>query len=379
MPLPDPAVKSRKQTGNKVELLKNGDEIFPAMLDAIRDARRTVCFETYIYWSGKIAEEFANVLVDCAKRGVKTHVILDWFGALKMDQDLINRMKASGVEIEFFHPLRWYKIRRTNHRTHRKILVVDGELGFTGGVGIADEWSGHAEDPSHWRDNHYRIQGPVVADIQGAFFRNWKKMGRPCPSETTGDYFPPLESIGNTDAEVVAAAPHDGSERILNLFIDAISRANHKVRIGTAYFMPGKRLMAEILVARKRGVEVELLVCGQYIDKPIVRRASRYHWGKLIKAGVELYEFDKTLYHVKMLIIDDRLVSIGSANFDERSCVLNDELNVNLYSEKQVALHIAHFDEDKADAHRVTFEDWKGRSCRQKFMDAFSQLFRHLM
>jgi cardiolipin synthase len=379
MPLPDPALKSRKHEGNQVELLENGDEIFPAMLAALRIAQRTVCFETYIYWSGEIAQEFADVLIECSKRDVRVHVLLDWYGALKMEEELIERMRRGRVEIEFFNPLTWRDMRRMNNRTHRKLLIVDGKVGFTGGVGIADEWSGHAEDPSHWRDNHYKIEGPVVADMQGAFFRNWAKMGRQCPEENDGDYFPKLESVGDTVAEVRAGAPHDGSDRILNLFIDALAGANHKVRIGTAYFMPGKRLMREILNARKRGVEVELLVCGKHIDKQIVRRASRYHWGKLIKAGVEVYEFDPTLYHVKMVIIDDRMVSIGSANFDERSCVLNDELNVILHSKEQVVLHVINFDEDKANAHQVTLEDWKGRSVRQKVLDAAVQLFRHLM
>ena len=275
--------------------------------------------------------------------------------------------------------MRPWSLSKANHRTHRKLLIVDGKIGFTGGVGIADEWNGNAEDPAHWRDNHYEIEGPIVADMQRAFFRNWKKQGRQIPDGDDARYYPQLKEAGNVEAEVIAGAPSDGKERIMDLFREAVKRAKKKIRIGTAYFMPCEKLMEDLIAARERGIDVELMLCGPHIDKRIVRRASRSHWGRLLEAGVEVFEYKPTLYHVKMLVIDDDWVSIGSANFDARSCALNDELNVNLHCSEAAGKHSANFDKDRESAREITLEGWKGRPVWQKLRDWFSQLFRDLM
>src|SRR5687768_14843074 len=222
--------------GNRVTALCNGDEIFPAMLEAIRGARRTICFETFIYWSGSIGREFAEALSERARAGVKVHVMLDWVGASRIDESLVERMTEAGVEVRRYHPLRWYNLGRVNNRTHRKLLIVDGRIGFTGGVGIADDWLGHAQDPEHWRDSHYRLEGPAVAHMQAAFMDNWIET---CGQVLHGDdYFPALEPVGPHPAQVFKSAADDGSESVRLMYLLAIASAERSVRLANSYFVP---------------------------------------------------------------------------------------------------------------------------------------------
>lgn len=362
---------------NAVRLLQNGDEIFPAMLEAIRGAERSVCMETYVYWSGKIAEDFAQALAESARRGVMVHVILDWYGCIRMSDDLVNTMRAAGVQVEEFRPLRWYQFVRANYRTHRKLLVVDGKTGFTGGVGIAEEWMGHAQDPDHWRDNHYRFEGPVVREMQAIFFLNWSKCGHTPPARSDLRYYPEINAAGRAVTAACHSSPLEGNDRILTLFRNAISRAQKQIWIATAYFMPGDELLESLIKASRRGVAIKILMCGGHIDKEVVRFASRAHWGRLLKAGIELYEYQPTLFHVKMLIVDNEWVSIGSANFDARSVRLNDELNINLYGEHFVGEHIQVFERDLEKSKQLTLEAWKERPWSIKLKDASARLLRH--
>jgi hypothetical protein len=217
--------------GNRVQPLQNGDEIFPAMLAAIRGARKTICFETYIYWRGQIAREFSDALSERARAGVKVHVLLDWLGS-KFDAKLIEEMARSGIEVERYHPIRWYQMNRLNHRTHRKLLVVDGRIGFTGGVGIGDQWLGHAQDSEHWRDSHYRVEGPVVAQMQAAFMDNWlNTRARVLHGE---EYFPPLEPVGHMSAQMFRSSPREGSDSIRLMYLLAIAAARHEILLGGA-------------------------------------------------------------------------------------------------------------------------------------------------
>ena len=269
--------------GNQVTPLRNGDEIFPAMLDAIRAARETITFETYIYWSGEIGREFADALSARAKAGVRVNVTVDWAGSLKMDDALLDVMKRGGVRIEHYRPLRWYNIGRLNNRTHRKLLVVDGRIGFTGGVGIADQWSGHAQDPDHWRETHFRVEGPVVAQMQAAFNDNWIK--------TTGEllngpaYFPALEPAGSMPAHLFVASPASGSESMHLMYLMAIAAAQRTIDLSASYFVPDTLIMQALLAARDRGVRIRILVPGEHIDSETVRYASKATWGKLLEAG----------------------------------------------------------------------------------------------
>src|SRR5512133_3458107 len=315
--------------GNRITALTNGDEFFPAMLDAIRSARHTVTFETFIYWQGEIGRRFADALIERARAGVKVHVLLDWLGTRKMDPDALRSMKDAGVEVERYHPLRWYNIRRANNRTHRKLLVVDGTVGFTGGAGIADLWSGHAQDPDHWRDSHFKIEGPVVAQCQAAFMDNWlKTRSRVLQSQ---EYFPELAPVGSQRAQMFMSSPSEGSESARLMYLLSIASATESIRIASAYFVPDDLSVRTLVDARRRGVTLEIIVPGEHIDTEVTRRASRSRWGPLLEAGAAIYEYQPTMYHCKVLIVDDRWTSVGSANFDNRSFRLNDEVNLNVY------------------------------------------------
>ena len=354
--------------GNSVTALNNGEEIFPSMLQAIRSARKTISFETYIYWSGEIGNDFADALAERAKAGVAVHMLVDWVGSAKMDDALLQKMKDAGVEIVRYRPLKWYNLGRMNNRTHRKLLVVDGKIGFTGGVGIADNWEGHAQDPEHWRDLHFRIEGPSVAQMQAAFNDNWIK--------TTGvilngeDYFPRLESVGSTSAHVFVASPAGGSESMHLMYLMSLAAAERSIDLEAAYFVPDALAIEALIAARKRGVRIRVIVPGKHIDSGVVRIASKSQWGELLQAGVEISEYQPTMFHNKMLIIDSELVSVGSTNFDMRSFQLNDEANLNIYDHAFAQEMTALFDSDLKATQKYTYEIWAARPLREKFMEA---------
>ncbi|MCB1098699.1 MAG: cardiolipin synthase B [Verrucomicrobiae bacterium] len=370
----EPSLPIAEQQAGNITLLQNGDAIFPAMLEAIHGARYTICFETFIYWKGKIAEEVAEALSERARAGVAVHVLLDWVGTFRMDEALIDLMLSGGVEVEKFRPLRWFNLRRVNYRTHRKLLIVDGRIGFTGGVGVADEWQGHAQDPEHWRDNHYRLTGAAVGELQRAFFSNWVKVHGWKPEPGSDVYYPELEPT--PCLKVISGSPWSNRGQLQRMFLEAIDSANESIRIATAYFMPGEKLFRALLRARKRSVHIEILMCGVHTDRDIVRQASRAHWGRLLKAGVRLFEYEPTLYHVKLLVVDSEWISIGSANFDARSCWLNDELNVNVHEKAVVREHITMFQEDLAKGRKLSLVQWEQRPVLTKIGDWISQLFR---
>jgi cardiolipin synthase len=349
--------------GNRVQVLLNGDQIFPAMLAAIRDARRTITFETYIYWSGEIGKAFAEALSERARAGVRVHVLLDWVGAGKIDDATIEQMETAGVEVKKYRPLHWYNLGRMNHRTHRKILVVDGKIGFTGGVGIADIWQGHAQDPEHWRDTHFRLEGPAVAQMQAAFLDNWLKVQ---PRVLHGDdYFPPLDSVGGSLAQVFKSSFGEGSESTRLMYLMSIAAARKSILLANAYFVPDSLAIEELVAARERGVRVEIIVPGKYIDSKIVRQASRGRWEKLLEAGVAIYEYQPTMYHVKVMVVDGLWSSVGSTNFDNRSFRLNDEANLNLLDEQFAAEQVKIFEHDLSRSKIVTLQAWRDRPWKE--------------
>ena len=354
-------------SGNRVVDLQNGDEIFPAMLAAIRAARRTISFETYIYWSGDIGRAFADALAERARKGVRVHVLLDWVGSQKIDDALLDEMRSAGVEIELYRPLHWYHLARLNNRTHRKLLVVDGRVGFTGGVGIADKWSGHAEDPDHWRDSHYRIEGPAVAQMQATFLDNWTKV--------TGvvlhgdDYFPAIEAGGDVRAQMFSSSPEGGAESMQLMYLLAITAAGKTIDLASSYFVPDPLTINALAEAMKRGVRFRLIVPGPIIDTDLVRRASRSTWGPLLEAGAQIHEYQPTMYHCKVMIVDGLLVSVGSTNFDTRSFRLNDEANLNVYDTAFAARQIDAFERDLAQSRRVTLAEWRSRPWHEKVIE----------
>ncbi|HYF59505.1 MAG TPA: phospholipase D-like domain-containing protein [Burkholderiaceae bacterium] len=360
--------------GNRIETFVNGERIFPEMLRAIQEARCSITFETFIYWSGEIGERFAEAFVERARAGVKVHVLLDWVGSKRMEEAVIDRLRSAGVEVVRFHPPKWRHLTRLNNRTHRKLLVIDGRLGFTGGVGIADDWDGDATQPDHWRDTHYRIEGPVVAQLQAAFLDNWiKGRGELLHGES---YFPPLEPAGDVRAQVFVSSPSGGSESMHLMVNYAIVCAKRSIRISTAYFVPDEMTVAALLHAASRGVKVTVLVPGRRTDSAIARRASQHMWGRLLRGGVALHSYEPCQLHWKVLIVDDWWVSVGSTNFDNRSFRLNDEANLNVYDRDFAARQVEIFEADLARSRRITVESWKRRSSGQRLYEAASYLVR---
>ncbi len=363
--------------GNQVRELINGDEIFPPMLAAIRAAQKTITFETYIYWSGDIGREFAEALAERAQAGVKVHVLVDWVGSVKMDDALLELMEDAGVELHKYHPLRWYHLARMNNRTHRKLLVADGKVGFTGGVGIADNWLGDAQDADHWRDSHFRIEGPAVAHMQAAFLDNWMK--------TSGevlhgkDYFPPLQPVGEHYAQVFKSSADEGSESVRLMYLLSIASARKTIYIANAYFVPDDLSVETLVRALERGVKVRIILPGKRIDSEPVRRASRARGGDLLEAGAEIYEYQPTMFHCKVMIVDDVWVSVGSTNFDSRSFRLNDEANLNIYDHEFAQRQIDIFENDLKKSRQITYAEWQHRPWSEKLLEHTIALLRSQM
>lgn len=359
-------------SGNRAQELLNGDQIFPAMLAAIRGAKHTITFETYIYWSGDIGREFATALAERSQAGVKVHVLLDWLGSARIDESYLEEMRAAGVDIRKFHKPSWYNLPRMNNRTHRKLLVVDGKGGFTGGVGIAPKWTGAGQDADHWRDSHFYIEGPAVAQMQSVFMDNWLKVtGQVMHGEA---YFPTVLPAGSSDAQVFSSSPSGGSESMQLMYQLSITAAARSIDLSSAYFVPDELTSKALTDALKRGVKIRIITPGKIIDTDVVRAASRGSWGPLLKAGGEIYEYQPTMYHCKVMIIDKLLVSVGSTNFDNRSFRLNDEANLNVYdatfSERQTSV----FEDDLKQAHQVTYEAWAARPWKEKLMERLALL-----
>ena len=358
--------------GNRVDTLVNGREIFPAMLAAIKSARKTVTFETYIYWSGRIGKEFAGALADRARSGVRVHVLVDWVGSSRMDSKYLDTMKKAGVEIEKYHPPRWYTLHKLNNRTHRKLLIVDGRVGFTGGVGIADEWDGNAEDPAHWRDTHFRLEGPAVAQMQAAFVDNWLKVtGNVLDGR---DYFPPETVVGPELGQVFKSSREGGSESMHLMYLLSTVSAARNIDLAMAYFVPDELTETALVEALARGVKFRMIMPGPHTDTEVLRKASRAKWSRLLRAGAEIYEYQPTMFHCKVLVVDGVWSSVGSTNFDNRSFRLNDEANLNVYSRAFAERQIALFDDDLKRSRRITFEEWEQRPWTEKLQERIESL-----
>ena len=350
--------------GNAVTELLNGDQIFPPMLAAIQGAKKSITFETYIYWSGDIGKQFADALSERARTGVRVHVLLDWVGSAKMDESYLTEMKEAGVQIEKFHKPHWYNLARLNNRTHRKLLVVDGQVGFTGGVGIAPQWMGNAQDPDHWRDSHYLVRGPVVAQMQATFLDNWLKVtGKVLHGAL---YFPPIAPAGAQKAQMFSSSPSSGSESMQLMYHLAITAAERSIDLSVAYFVPDELTQKHLMDALARGVRVRFITPGEHTDTDTVKAASRATWGPLLQAGAQIYEYQPTMYHCKVMIVDQLLVSVGSTNFDNRSFRLNDEANLNVYDAAFAKRQTEVFEDDLKRSRRVTYEEWLNRPLREK-------------
>ena len=361
--------------GNDADLLINGDEIFPAYLDAIRQAQETVNLLTYAYWRGDIASEVAETLCEKAHAGVECNVIVDAVGAAKMDRQLVGKMRDAGVEVCYFRPPKPYAVKRLQHRTHRKLLIVDGTVGFTGGVGIAEEWTGNAQDPDHWRDTHVRVRGPVVRGLQGAFAENWL--------ECTGDvlagdrYLPFVEELEDGGPmQVMRSSATIGDTNAEALVYLALAAAKRSIELTSAYFVPRPAFTDALVEAAERGVRLRILVPGSHIDKEFVRTAGRAAYDELLGAGIEIYEYRPTMLHAKTLTVDGAWSSVGSVNFDNRSFQLHDEVTLCVQSERFAGrLHDA-FERDLESSERIDPGEWSNRPVVQRVRERLTKYGR---
>jgi cardiolipin synthase len=291
-----------------------------------------------------------------------------------MDEALLQRIEQAGAQVHRYHRVKWHTLDKLNNRTHRKLLVVDGRIGFTGGVGIADPWQGNAQDAKHWRDTHYRLEGPAASQLQAAFMDNWLQT---CGVVLSGEpYFPQLEPLGDVYAQVFKSSAREGSESVRLMFILSFAAARRSIRIESAYFVPDDRTVDELVRARERGVTVEILVPGPITDTDTVRAASRGRWGRLLEAGVWIAEYQPTMLHCKLLIVDDLWVSVGSTNLDGRSLRLNDEANLNVLDRDFAADQTAMFAADRAKSQQVTLERWRKRPLLVKARERLAGLLR---
>jgi cardiolipin synthase A/B len=353
--------------GNRLTLLLNGDQIYPAILGAIRGAKSTITYAQYSYEDGPIAKDLAEAMAERCRAGVKAHILLDSVGTLSMPKEYSELMSKAGCEVVSFRPIGPFGLRRANNRNHRRILVVDGRVGFTGGSGVSAKWMGNGREPDHWRDTDVRIEGPVVEYLQGAFAENWV--------EATGtvlggaDYFnAPTGPKGRTYAQIIRSGPTGGSYAMYTTFLLALSSARHSIKITNPYVLMDDQMIETLVQAAQRGVRISFLVPG-VTDHPLVRHAGRRQFGRLLEAGIEIHEYTAAMLHAKTIIIDGTWATIGSTNLDYRSFRLNDELNIVAYDADFAARLDRVFEEDLHYAQRIDLEAWRDRSVRGRLFE----------
>ncbi|WCO68095.1 phospholipase D-like domain-containing protein [Iamia majanohamensis] len=365
--------------GNRLQVLRNGDRIFPAMLEAIEGAQRSVDFLTFIYWTGDIAQTFARALADRAEAGVRVRVLLDALGSRRMDDGLIELMVDAGCEVQRFRPVDSdAELGETFHRTHRKVLVCDGTVGFTGGVGIAAEWEGDAQGPDDWRDTHYRVEGPGVDGLRAAFLQNWAETGLSLLDPGI-DHLEPQGTPGSTPLQVIADGDATGPSSTGLAFHLMLAGAERRVRIATAYFTPDDDMLQHIVEASERGVEVEILVPGEHCDKSFVRWAAESDYRRLLDAGVSVCVFEPSMLHAKVMTADGRVAVIGSSNINSRSLSEDDEVIMITFDEEVVAQLDDDFDGDLGRAQALDPEDWARRGIVRRAAESVASTVSDLL
>ncbi|HXU89737.1 MAG TPA: phospholipase D-like domain-containing protein [Methylomirabilota bacterium] len=369
------AYTSAAHGGNTASLLLNGDQIFPAQLDAIRSARETISYAQYFYEEGSIGREIAEALAERCRAGIRAHILLDGFGTVLIPTAYQETMRQAGCKVATFRPLSPLSLlaavglRRDNKRNHRRILVVDGRIGFTGGSGISPKWMGDGRTEGQWRDTDVRMEGPIVASLQGAFVENWL--------EATGDvlggdaYFPPVPRRGSLSAQIVRSSPAGGSFSMYTMFLLAMSSARRSIYITNPYFLPDDRMTRVLREAPGRGVRVVVLLPGT-IDNNMVRQASRSTFGKLLRAGIEIYEYQPGLLHAKTMTIDGIWATIGSTNLDTRSFALNEELNAVMYGKDVAGQLDQHFADDLRYSRKVDYRRRRSRGFFPRLLEVLS-------
>jgi len=352
--------------GNRVEILTNGVQFYPAMRDAIRAARGSVNFEGYIFRPGEAADMLIEALAERARAGVEVRLVFDWIGTARMGGEAVRRLREAGCTVNFYQPIRWYRLHRLNNRTHRELLVVDGRMAFTGGAGVADWWLKSDGRKPAWRDTMARIEGPIVAALQGVFVENWLE----CCGEilTSARQWPALATAGPTDAMLVKSSPSDRSTTSRVVFQMLMEGAASEIDISTPYFLPDRALRRALVRAARRGVRIRVLVPGRFTDQRLVRLASRRMYDELLEAGVRIYEYRPSMTHVKALMVDRTWAVIGTTNIDNRSFEHNDEVNV-AFRDQAVTDRLRHdFEADLAASNEVTIDTWAARSPFEKLV-----------
>ena len=364
-------------TGNEYQVLTNGVQIFPAMLEAIRSAKRRIAFETYVYTDGEMATQFTQALADAARRGVRVYLVLDAVGASGIADDHLEQLEAAGCRIARFNAPSWYALEELNYRTHRKILVVDGEIGFTGGAGVSDHWMGDADSRDHWRDTQILMRGPIVRLMEAAFHENFIEAADAVAPEIDPPGIDPTRQGG--DSFLVRSSPTGGANDLKRLYLLAIASARRTLDIATPYFVTDESIEWAFREAVGRGVRIRILLESDITDAMPVKYASRHFYQRLMDLGVELHEYQPTMMHAKVMVVDGMWSMFGSANFDNRSLELNDELNVAVASRDLASRLLDDFEQDLRLAHRIDRAAWPHRpfihKVRERFWSAFSEVF----
>lgn len=355
-------------SGNRIDVLRNGAEIFPSMLATIEEASTSIDFLTFVYWTGSIGTQFADALGRAADRGVRVRVLLDGVGAKPVDRDLVRRMEDRGVDVRWFRPPNPLHPIQANHRTHRKILVCDERVGFTGGVGIADEWMGDGHTDGKWRDTHVRLVGPAVNGLRAAFLDNWVETA-PELFDADVDEFPDPGSPGDVDVQVIMGTAEPGWNSISMTVRAIVELAVERIRITTAYFVPDDDLAARLVAAAERGVDVQLLIPGPGADKRFVQLAGEVRYRELLEAGIEVWNYQPSMLHAKVMTVDGAVGIIGSANFNHRSTSLDDEVDLVVFDERFAAELDADFDADLTRSEAIDLSRWSRRSLPQRFLE----------
>ncbi len=361
--------------GSEVELFVNGDAIFPAILETIASAEKTLTFETYVYWKGDITRDLTNAICERARAGVEVKVLLDALGSVMMEASQIDDMVEAGAVVHRFRPIRPYTMRRLANRSHRRVLVADGLVGMTGGVGIAEEWTGDAEDEEHWRDTHVRVRGPVVRHLQGSFAEHWlEATGEVLSGEDYLPHLKPRDEGGKV--QLVRSKSGVGDTNVETLYYLAIASTRRSLDLTSAYFVPRPAFTEALADAAERGVDVRILVPGPHIDKGFVRVAGRDSYSELMEAGARIFEFQPTMLHAKTLVVDGVWSSVGTVNFDNRSFQLHDEIMLSVWDEHFAGLLTKQFESDLERSNEITKERWEDRGMRRRAAETSMRLFR---
>ena len=352
--------------GNALTVLQNGG-LYPAMKADISAAKHTIHLESFVWTHGTLEREFVELLGRKAREGCKVRVLIDAMGGISADKEQLKRLSEAGTEVSIYCKPHWWNLRRFNHRTHRKLLIVDGTIGYTFGHGIADQWLGNGEDKDHWRDTAVRAEGPVVRALQAVFMENWIEEMKCVPSGP--GCFPVLDERGDSRAHVVSSASGEALSSVALLYTVAIACARREIIIQNPYFAPDDGICELLAMMVKRGVAIHLMIPGQKTDSPFVRRAGCHLYADLLRAGVRLYEFEPTLLHQKIVVVDDIWSHIGSTNFDSRSLALNEEVGIGIHDAK-VAAQLKHaFNEDLKRSKEIKLEQWQHRAWQARAFD----------